>query len=80
LSSVAPSKGEIGCVVKRAVRPIRNQPGVLIIRVSRHIENAPENIKLLKRETNMGRVHFPRGLRGRSEIDHTNERDESHPT
>ncbi len=57
LAAIAARHREIRRIVKRAVRPIRDQPGILVIGMRRDVEHAAEHIQLFEREPNLRRVH-----------------------
>ena len=56
LAAVAPSKGEIGCAIAAAARKVGDELGVLVVRVRRHVQHAPQLTK---------RAQRPQGVLGR---------------
>ena len=59
LPAVAARQRKIGGVVKRAVRPIGDQAGVLVVRMRGDVKRASEHIQFLQREPDFRRVHRP---------------------
>src|SRR4029077_17441392 len=57
LSTITARHRKIAGIVKRSVRPKRNQRGVFVIRVRCHVKNAAEDIQLLESKLNFARVH-----------------------
>ena len=57
LSAITARQRKITGIVKRSVRPKRNQRGVFVIWVRRQVENAAEDIQFLKPKLNFARVH-----------------------
>ena len=57
LSAITARHRKITGIVKRSVRPKRNQRGVFVIRMRRQVKNAAEDIQLLEPKLNFARVH-----------------------
>ena len=66
LPAIAAGEREIRRLVERAVRPVGDQPSVLVIRVGRNVKDAAEHIKLLQREPDLRGIHRLRCRRGPS--------------
>ena len=77
LAAIAAGEREIGGVIECAVRPIRDQARVLIVRMRRDVEDAAEDIQFLERETNLRGIHRLRRLGGASETAQNNRREHS---
>ena len=57
LSAVAARERQVGGVVKRTVRPVGDQAGIFVVRMSGDVEDAAEHVQPLKRETNVCGIH-----------------------
>jgi len=57
LPAITARQRKITGIVKRSVRPKRNQRGVFVIRVRRQVKNAAEDIQLLEPKLNFARIH-----------------------
>ena len=78
LSAVAARERQVGGVVKRTVRPVGDQAGVFVVRMSGDVEDAAEHVQLLKRETSVCGIHRLGCLGGATSARQANDRKQRH--
>ena len=81
LPAVAARDGKIGGVIKRTIRPKRDEIRVLIVRMRGHVEHAAKHVQFLERELNFRGIHrlrkHPRRRIGRAQNNCTHEKKSS---